>query len=503
MEISAFAGLADALKVLTILPIIDVELTLVTVQLPSLSPISFYACQNPAFGYTTSGYVQRDSRRCGEPLEPGETATLHVQAYSQNDELDVLPLFNIPHFEAGIYQDGDPGAGTGGWRQIGAVARSASDGDVHTYEGSVPLDSEAAEYLSGEGDLRMLSRGNMLGVIPMFDQLASLTPPCGCVTDSDCDGGTCTIEPGSDVGECSDEQDTFVVFQANGLTFDPPGTNQALVGTECEDALARNVTLRGVADTAVLNDGVGLTITQAELYLDGAVIAQQSLFDTKVSLTAVPMDLTEGTHALSLVLRGVRPDNTTWEDTVQGTFPVVVDVEACDCPEDPCTAFNADCGTLETPCGTFDCGRGCQCIGNTCAGECPPETPRWNELSGQCEACPPTAPTWDPVNQACQAQCDGTVSESGNDGGPFFFSVEVGETEGTFSISGDNGGSVDDIVTVIYEGQELYTTGCTASTGWASGEIPYSGESTVMTVRVDTNCANESGTYWAFTLNCG
>lgn len=79
--------------------------------------------------------------------------------------------------------------------------------------------------------------------------------------------------------------------------------------------------------------------------------------------------------------------------------------------------------------------------------------------------------------------------------------VQLGKTSGTTTFSWDNGGSIPDQMTVLYQGQPLFTTGCVATAG--SKAITYSGSSTEMVVEIKQNCGPPSGsTAWSFSFTC-
>jgi|GEM_PF-5307668 len=488
-EVSVLGGLDDALaELFTPAGILSTDFTLFTFSLPPIGAVSFHTCQNPAFGTSTQAVVRRDSRECGNALAPGETATFEViETFSQNDALELLGPKQPPR-ETGVYLQ-EPQGGLRAWRRIddGALPRTGTSGDVHDFAGEFELTSEQAQLFDGDQEVRLLTHTRMIGVIPTVDQQASIMPACGCRTDDDCVDATCDVPAGALVGTCDDGPPVYTVFQANGLVFQAPGTNQAIVGTDCESPVARNVTLRGIADAAVLNTGAtGRTITAAELRLDGAVIASQlpQASVPSVELTAPPRDLEEGTYSLSLVLSGLEPDGVgTWTDTITATFPVVVDVDDCECPT--CEELNAECGSLQTTCGVLQCGsEPCQCVGNTCVG------PR------ECER----GSTWNPATGTCDATCDGTQVVSGGDGPVVTFPFPV-TPGGNVSVS-RTFFTIKDRIRVLYEGQVLLDSGCTGGSSTTNVSLP-AGTATQALVELSPTCdPNESSTAWRFSVSC-
>lgn len=357
---------------------------------PTLNFLSAYRCQNSG---SATAHVHRDSRRCGLPLGAGESATLQVEAQSTDDLQTwfMFPGTDVPPRAAAVYLDGVLGGVTGNWRRLddGEIARVSETDGVQTYRGAFELPPEVVARLSAgddDAEIRLLSESRMLGGLPMFDQLTKLVPTCGCGADADCGGDRCVRESGEPVGTCVTADRVFTVFRANGLTFRPPGTGQAITGTSCGEPRARNVTLGATGDTEVLNDYDGRPIESAELRLDGEVIATATAAGnptafsrdfTRVELNAPSRDLTAGVHRLTLTLRGTVPTTEApWEESQDAELPVRVEVRDCGGPPVDCDSLGVSCGSVEIPGGTLACGDGggCACVGGHCADECVPAT---------------------------------------------------------------------------------------------------------------------------------
>lgn len=97
----------------------------------------------------------------------------------------------------------------------------------------------------------------------------------------------------------------------------------------------------------------------------------------------------------------------------------------------------------------------------------------------------------------CSFGCPGGAEAGGDT--PFSGSFELGQDSGTFNFSREHF-SIQDRVTVTYEGKTLYDSGCTGGTD--SVAIPYSGDLTKVVVEVEPNCAGTTGTAWNFSVSC-
>lgn len=83
---------------------------------------------------------------------------------------------------------------------------------------------------------------------------------------------------------------------------------------------------------------------------------------------------------------------------------------------------------------------------------------------------------------------------------PETHTVELGRSSGSFAFSWDMRSQMDQM-TVQYQGQTLFDTGCVAGTGTQT--IPFSGTATSITVLVTPNCQTPgTGTVWSFTVGC-
>lgn len=79
------------------------------------------------------------------------------------------------------------------------------------------------------------------------------------------------------------------------------------------------------------------------------------------------------------------------------------------------------------------------------------------------------------------------------------YGLAIAQDSGTFNFSREHF-SIQDRVTVTYEGKTLYDSGCTGGTD--SVAIPYSGDLTKVVVEVEPNCAGTTGTAWNFSVSC-
>lgn len=97
------------------------------------------------------------------------------------------------------------------------------------------------------------------------------------------------------------------------------------------------------------------------------------------------------------------------------------------------------------------------------------------------------------------APCNSVVTAGGDT--PESKVIELGKRSGTFGFQWNMGGSIPDRMVIVYEGRNLFDTGCTPLTG--SQNITYSGSQTRVTVNVTPNCSGPgSGTAWSFTITC-
>ena len=96
-------------------------------------------------------------------------------------------------------------------------------------------------------------------------------------------------------------------------------------------------------------------------------------------------------------------------------------------------------------------------------------------------------------------KCD-ELQTSGSDA-PETHVIELGKRSGTFLLEYQTY-SVEDRITVEYEGQLLFDSGCVGTDYWRSQRISYSGKTSKITLNVIPNCSGTYGTYWEFVVYC-
>ena len=101
------------------------------------------------------------------------------------------------------------------------------------------------------------------------------------------------------------------------------------------------------------------------------------------------------------------------------------------------------------------------------------------------------------------AACGTLVEGSGDIPTTTNVSINLGANAGTFDINYNLGGSIADQLVFVHDGITLYDTGCSAINGGDSGvlNLPGSGPNT-LEVTITSNCLNQTGTYWGFTVSC-
>ena len=102
-----------------------------------------------------------------------------------------------------------------------------------------------------------------------------------------------------------------------------------------------------------------------------------------------------------------------------------------------------------------------------------------------------------PSNSPQRHECP--IKQAQGSDAPETHIVEMFQRAATFEFSWQTY-SVKDEIVVEYEGKPLYQTGCVGSSG--TQKIHFEGKSTEITVRVNPNCAGETGTVWDFTVEC-
>ncbi len=103
------------------------------------------------------------------------------------------------------------------------------------------------------------------------------------------------------------------------------------------------------------------------------------------------------------------------------------------------------------------------------------------------------------VNFEVIAQCNAQQVAGGDT--PDTRTIELGKNEGTIAFSYETY-RIKDRIIVTYEGKVLHDSGCVGTGGTKTVNLTYKGQSTQIQVRVEPNCAGESGTAWNYTVNC-
>lgn len=101
------------------------------------------------------------------------------------------------------------------------------------------------------------------------------------------------------------------------------------------------------------------------------------------------------------------------------------------------------------------------------------------------------------------ATCGTLVEGSGDIPATTNVSINLATNSGSFDIDYNLGGSIADQLVFVHDGITVYDTGCSAINGGNSGVInlPGSGPNT-LEVTITSNCLNQTGTYWGFTVSC-
>ncbi len=177
-------------------------------------------------------------------------------------------------------------------------------------------------------------------------------------------------------------------------------------------------------------------------------------------------------------------------------------------------SFCAHCGGAEVVmkfgqqcCGTAACGVG-QC--GVCDGvqfcsdlatnplKCEMCDGQFKVLRADDHCCPPETPRWNPVRMQCEGDCPGGAQAGGDDdGGTFHF--ELGKSSGSFAFNWETF-VIRDRISVSYEGQTLFDSGCVGASG--AELLDFAGSDTFVSVTVQPDCAGETGTAWDFSLAC-
>ena len=101
--------------------------------------------------------------------------------------------------------------------------------------------------------------------------------------------------------------------------------------------------------------------------------------------------------------------------------------------------------------------------------------------------------------EAIAAPCDDRVRPGGDT--PERHRIGLGRFSGRFDFSYDTAYQQDRMV-VRYEGNILFDTGCVGTGGSRRRTLRFSGDSSVVIVRVHPNCRGGSGTWWEFQVSC-
>ncbi|GAA6170935.1 hypothetical protein NBRC116592_06050 [Colwellia sp. KU-HH00111] len=101
------------------------------------------------------------------------------------------------------------------------------------------------------------------------------------------------------------------------------------------------------------------------------------------------------------------------------------------------------------------------------------------------------------------ATCGTLVEGSGDIPTTTNTTINLNSNSGTFHVTYNLGGSIADQLVFVHDGVTLYDTGCSAINGGNSGVInlPGVGPNT-LEVTITSNCLNQTGTYWGFTVSC-
>lgn len=108
------------------------------------------------------------------------------------------------------------------------------------------------------------------------------------------------------------------------------------------------------------------------------------------------------------------------------------------------------------------------------------------------------SPSDSPCATTCQT-CDGQ-QVAGTDT-PVTRRYNLGTTKATVSFVYETY-SVKDRITVVYQDQIVFDSGCIGTNGERRTNISYSGNSNELRVDVEPNCKGTTGTAWYFTLGC-
>lgn len=101
------------------------------------------------------------------------------------------------------------------------------------------------------------------------------------------------------------------------------------------------------------------------------------------------------------------------------------------------------------------------------------------------------------------AACGTLVEGSGDIPTTTNVSIDLSSNSGSFDIHYNLGGGISDQVVFKHDGVVLYDTTCSATSNGFSGAIalPAAGSQT-LEATITSNCLNQTGTYWSFTVSC-
>lgn len=104
------------------------------------------------------------------------------------------------------------------------------------------------------------------------------------------------------------------------------------------------------------------------------------------------------------------------------------------------------------------------------------------------------------------AMCGTLIKGSGDIPTTSNITINMGGNTNTFDMSYFLGGSVADEVVIMHNNVQLYTTGCTATSSGPltspTFTLPGGMTPNEVEVIVTSNCLNQTGTYWEFTVSC-
>lgn len=107
---------------------------------------------------------------------------------------------------------------------------------------------------------------------------------------------------------------------------------------------------------------------------------------------------------------------------------------------------------------------------------------------------------WDKHCEEKYMACDANASFSGGVGTQAYH-FEMGINSGTFIFSYEFY-TVPDQIHILHDGKVIYKTSCSGGNGGQSMMIPFSGQSTAISVEVWGDCTGKGSTGWDFNISC-